>query len=115
MNNAIIPMQDQEEKFIKRLRMVRFLAIVFFSDFSGISIDEARQVLSMMNFEVHRVFRFKYVLTNLLAFPPTDRGNMEDDVWFAARDSTQCLENMEKSAYEMSTYIFLFAIIHNSD
>lgn len=104
--NANIALHESKEKPIEIHNLVQFLAFMLFSDLCEISVDNALHVLSLLDCDVSRGDRMKYIHINLLAFSATDCGDTGGAIWFANGDATQRLEAMEKCAYEMSRSVF---------
>lgn len=104
--NVHMALHESMKKPIERHEMVQFLSFMLFSDLCGICVDKALHVLSLLDCDLPRGDRMKYILINLLVFPLTDRGHTGYAVWFTKRDATQRLETMKKCAYEMSQCVF---------
>jgi hypothetical protein len=49
----------------------------------------------------------KFISTNILAFPPSGRGDQRQNTWSFSRDQTQSLSDFKKAAFRTSCRLFL--------
>ena len=89
--------------------MYRFLAILMYSHCTGFCFEFCINQLRQLGCHVPSLDRVRFICGNILAYSPTNRGDLGHDSWNCQRDQTPLLERFEKTAFRMSSRIFFVA------
>lgn len=105
--NEKIVMTDSSQRAITRADMYSFLAIFFFSQCSGLSVEKTVEVMQRMDCPVPPLTLVRYLSSNILAYSFTGRGDGGEGVWSSQRDQTVSLSLLETTAFRTSLKLFL--------
>ena len=91
--------------------MYRFLAIMLYSHCTGFSFKKTIEIMSKRyGFQNISLTMIQFISNNILAFSPTNRGNLGTITWESQRDQTPQLQELEKLAFGPSCRIFFIPL-----
>ena len=76
---------------------------------TGFSLSKTHVYAVQCGFIVPDLFRLRWLVSHLLAYSPTNRGDTGNSGWDAQRDSTVHMDLFETTVFRMSLSVFLHA------
>eukprot|EP00474_Spongospora_subterranea_P007755 CRZ08213.1 hypothetical protein [Spongospora subterranea] len=87
--------------------MYQYLAMMFYSHCTGFSLNHTWTIMEKLNQHTPSLDVIRFISQNILAFSPSNRGNMGANSWSSQRDMTPNLTAFEKVSFSVSNSIFV--------
>lgn len=97
---------SQSPRRFTTAQMYQYFAVLLYSHCTGFSPKKTIDKLRAEGCHVPTLDTWRQISQNILAFSPTNRGDLGQNSWNAQRDRTILLDRFETTAFEMSRNVF---------